>query len=176
MASPAVTVSPAGTVSVAPPLTPAPVGSGAPMDDVKVNGDGRIAGIDGMLNQIAAALAAQAIPRVRQELLPPILADREMQATIGRAAGEAVARKLRPYAVVGALALVTIAGVQVAKYRLKRAQADRAASLGAGPGADERRLNPGDEDDLTTRAAPRDATAASGRGPRAGAGSASTRR
>lgn len=66
----------------------APAGQASP--EAAVGPDGHVYGIDGMLDQVAGALARQA----RTELLPAIQADRELQETIGRAAGREVAKPL----------------------------------------------------------------------------------
>lgn len=122
MASQAVTIGPNGSVSVAPPFTPSPspATSGSPAADVQVGPDGRIVGVDGMLHQIAAALVTQAIPVIRQEILPVLQHDRQTQKQVGDAIGNAIGRQLKPFAVVGAGALTVIAVVQVCKYQLKK--------------------------------------------------------
>ena len=96
---------PAGQVATPPPPAAAP----SPPPPVAVGPDGRIAGIDGMLDQLAAAAARQA----RLELLPVLQADRETQRTIGRAAGRELAKPL--------WALALLAGGYVG-YRVWRAE------------------------------------------------------
>lgn len=100
-----VTVLPSG--ELAPSATPAPTPTATP------DPTGRIPGIDGMLDQVAAAVARQAAPLVRTEILPVLQADRELQRTVGAAAGQAAATKLWPWFAVGAAALVVIAAASV---------------------------------------------------------------
>jgi hypothetical protein len=101
---------PAGQAASAPAPSPPPV---------TVGPDGRIAGIDGMLAQIAGALVQQAAPVV----LPALQNDKALQQTVGDAAGKAAARVLRPWAILGALSLATLAatGVYVATRPARRA-------------------------------------------------------
>lgn len=79
--------------------------------------NGAITGVDGMLDQIAGALARQAAPVVRQEIMPLILDDADMQQRVGEAAGRALADEWRPMAwvVAGSFAVLAIsAGTAVA--------------------------------------------------------------
>lgn len=119
----AVTVLPSGEVTSTPPQRPASSGSpspsqgpASPVADVEIDESGRIAGVDGVLNQVAEALARQAGPMLRNEILPVLQRDRAMQRTIGAAAGAAIGRKLAPYAALSTLALVVIAGLKAKKY------------------------------------------------------------
>lgn len=80
-----------------------------------VDPTGRIIGVDGMLDQIAEALAKQARPILVEDVLPAIRNDRELQRQVGYGAGQALARPL--WFVGGALAV--LAGVAV--YRAVRA-------------------------------------------------------
>jgi hypothetical protein len=142
MPSHAVTIGPDGGVSVAPAFTPSPgpTSSGSPTADVQVGPDGRIVGVDGMLHQIAAALAIQAIPVIRQEILPVLQHDRQTQKQVGDAIGNAIGRQLKPYAVVGAGALTVIAVIQVCKYQLKKRLAQQGLD-GASQGRGAPQLN-----------------------------------
>lgn len=114
--------SPTPAVSPAPPIP----------SDVRIGPDGRIVGIDPILDQIAQAAARQAIPIIQQTLPPllrndvlPILQrDKELQRTIGEAAGRAAAREIKPWMILIGVSLGVIAGVQVAKYvRSRRSHA-----------------------------------------------------
>jgi hypothetical protein len=78
---------------------------------VGVDSTGRITGVDGMLDQIASALAGQ----VRTQLLPVVQQDRDLQRTIGAAAGQAAAQELKPWVVLGAGALAAIAVVGIVR-------------------------------------------------------------
>lgn len=93
---------PAGQTAVAASsnTTPAPAGIGP---------DGRIAGIDGMLDQIAGALVRQATPYVQSQILPALQSDRALQMTVGAAAGQAAAQTLRPWVILGTVSLAAIA-------------------------------------------------------------------
>lgn len=82
--------------------------------------NGRIHGVDGMLDQIAAALMRHAGPAVRRDVLPAIREDRELQARVGSVVGDAIAKELRPYLLIGAGALVVIAGVQLGLAHRRR--------------------------------------------------------
>ena len=115
-------LSPAG--QAAPPPAPAPVATpiqppttGAPPIDV--GPDGRIVGVDGMLDQIASALANQAGPMLARDVLPVLQRDTAMQATVGGAAGRELGRSLRGplYLIGGALAVLAA----VAVYRAVKA-------------------------------------------------------
>lgn len=56
--------------------------------------DGSISGVDGMLDQISASLARQIVPAIRDNVLPVIQHDRQLQTTVGRAAGVAIGQEL----------------------------------------------------------------------------------
>ena len=71
--------------------------------------DGRVLGVDGLLDQISGSVARQ----FRTELWPEIRNDRELQRTVGYAVGHGAGNALRPAATgaaaalgVGAIALV----------------------------------------------------------------------
>jgi hypothetical protein len=66
-----------------------------------VAADGRVLGVDGLLDQISGSVARQ----FREELWPEIRSDRELQRTVGYAVGHGAGRELRPAATVAAAAL-----------------------------------------------------------------------
>lgn len=110
---------PAGQPASPPAPPPAPE---AP--PVAIGSDGRLSGINGILDQIAEAAARQVVPIIQQtvppilrnDVLPILQRDKEMQKTIGTAAGIASAKELKPWVILIGLSLGVIAGVQVAKY------------------------------------------------------------
>lgn len=71
--------------------------------DLSVMPDGRISGIDGMLDQISGSLAKQVVPLLRTEILPILQNDLRLQATIGAAVGREVARPLWALVAIAAL-------------------------------------------------------------------------
>lgn len=73
------------------------------LPDIRYNPDGSIEGIDGLLDQIAAAVAQRFIPILRHELLPVLQEDRELQMRIGRGIGREIARPLWAMAIGGVL-------------------------------------------------------------------------
>lgn len=77
----------------------APVPAAPPSQDIRVGPDGRIYGIDGMLDQIAQALMRNA----RTEILPAIQQDPRLQATVGAAVGRQLAKPLWVMAGVAAV-------------------------------------------------------------------------
>lgn len=83
----------------ATPALPPPT----PRSSIQFDARGRLVGIDGVLDQISESLAKQAV-----HLLPLLQADKELQRTIGRAAGEAAARKLEPvlWIIAGTLGVI----------------------------------------------------------------------
>jgi len=85
---------------------------------VTMDAAGRLVGVDGVLNQVAGAVAAQAA----RVLLPPLQADRELQRTIGAAAGRAIYREARPVVWTVAGAILATCGVLI--YRAWRPAAD----------------------------------------------------
>ena len=88
-----------------PPPSPRPVD----LLSLGMGPDGRIAGLNGIMDQIAAAVVRQ----LRVQLLPSIVNDKELQRTVGEAAGIALADRLWPFAAVAAAALAAIAVAQV---------------------------------------------------------------
>jgi hypothetical protein len=71
--------------------------------------DGRLVGIDGILDQVGGALRRQVEPIVRDTVLPVLQRDVQLQRELGGAAGVALARELKPWVIVGAVALGLIA-------------------------------------------------------------------
>lgn len=74
--------------------------------------DGRVLGVEGLLDQISGSVVRQ----FRTEVWPEVKADRELQRTVGQAIGSGAGRALRPAATVtafavSALAVAGIAGV-----------------------------------------------------------------
>lgn len=76
-------------------VTPAPVAA-AEQARMALGADGRIAGLDGVLDQIGEALSRQVTPLVRDNVLPFIQRDKAMQREVGAAAGRAAANALKP--------------------------------------------------------------------------------
>jgi hypothetical protein len=94
---------PTAAQTPAPPPGAAPATPGsAASPDVYVDASGHVHGVDGVLNQIAAAVVAQATPVVRDQLMPILQNDRQLQATVGAAAGQAMAGPLWVVAAVAA--------------------------------------------------------------------------
>lgn len=97
-AAQAVAAAPANTSAT---VTPATTSSATPAasSNISVGANGYIHGIDGMLDQISGALLRQA----KTEILPTLQNDRELQMTVGRAAGKAMAKPLWVIAGVAAV-------------------------------------------------------------------------
>jgi len=95
---PSTTPSTTTTVNVPAPATP----------DIGFAPDGTMTGVDGLLNQIAAAIAREAGPLIRDVLLPEIRRDTALQDRIGGAAGRAAVQELKPvlWTVAGILGVV----------------------------------------------------------------------
>lgn len=128
------------------PLSPAPAPSPRPEDTIRIGPDGRIQGVDGMLDQIAQALARHAGPMLARDVLPIVQRDQALQMRVGQSAGAAMADRLRddaalqtrvgqaagtvmadsikPWVVAGASALVIVAAIQ--GYRLYTSTRTRA--------------------------------------------------
>jgi hypothetical protein len=99
-----------------PAPAPAPVGhtiatTSAP--DLRFGSDGRIVGLDAVLDQIVGAVGRQVTPLVRDVALPIIQRDKELQKTVGAAAGKALAQELKPFLWVGLGLLVIIAAGRI---------------------------------------------------------------
>ncbi len=99
-------VRPAG--APAPTATAGDITAPAPPD-----AGGRVEGIDGMLDQISAALAKQAGPMIARDLWPLFQADTAMQERMAAAAGEAAAAKLRPWIALAAGSIAVYVAVKV---------------------------------------------------------------
>ena len=120
------------------PLSPAPAPPPPPPpraeDNIRIGPDGRIQGVDGMLDQIAQALARHAGPMLARDVLPIVqrdqalqmrvgqsagtaMADRlqsdaALQMRVGQAAGTAISSEIKPWVIAGASALAIIAAIQ----------------------------------------------------------------
>ena len=100
----------------APP--PAPITPKNPQAaEIRVGPNGHIEGVDGMLDQICAALTKHAGPMLVRDVLPAVKADTGLQKNIGAAVGQTVASELSPWIAIGAGALGVLAIVQVLKWR-----------------------------------------------------------
>lgn len=91
--------------ATAPDATLAPV----PAATGDIDANGRLVGVDGILNQIGDALRRQVEPMLRDTILPIVQRDTALQVTIGHAAGGAIADELRPWIILGAGALALLA-------------------------------------------------------------------
>lgn len=96
------------TAEQAVPPKAAPAVS-APAPRIGVAPDGRVTGIDGMLDQVAAALMRQAQPIIESRILPALQRDKELQKTVGESIGEGTAKQLRPWVILGTLSLAALA-------------------------------------------------------------------
>lgn len=81
---------------------------GANADPIRLGDNGRVHGIDGMLDQVSSALARQAVPMLSR--------DAALQQNVGDAIGKAFAEEATPWIAVGASALAVIAVVLVARW------------------------------------------------------------
>lgn len=93
--------------------TPSPLSPPSPNPEIRVGDDGRIHGVDGMLDQIAGALMRHAGPMITRDVLPAVREDPALQTRVGQAVGQAVGQEIRPYFLVGAGALALIAAIQL---------------------------------------------------------------
>lgn len=81
------------TIGVRPAgQTSAPAQPGPPVD---VAPDGRITGVDGMLDQIAAAIGRQVTPMLTRDVLPLLQRDTALQRTVGQSLGQGLGHELR---------------------------------------------------------------------------------
>ncbi len=87
---------------------PAPTTTAA---DIQLGSDGRLSGIDGVLDQILSSIVRNARPLITDDILPVLQRDKELQREIGAAAGNAAAARIAPalWLIGGALALGAIA-------------------------------------------------------------------
>lgn len=76
------------------------------MSSIALRSNGSISGIDGMLDQVAGAVAKQ----VRTHILPVVQQDRELQRNLARGLGEGLGDKLSPAATVAAVGLLLLGG------------------------------------------------------------------
>ena len=93
--------------------------------DIRVGPNGRVEGVDGMLDQIAAALSRHAGPMLVRDVLPAVREDAALQARVGAAVGQAMASRLAPWIALGAGALGVLAFVQVVRWRQERREQPR---------------------------------------------------
>lgn len=72
--------------------------------------DGSVSGLNAV-DQVASAFMRQIVPAIKDGILPIIQRDKELQRTIGEAAGRGAVKALRPYLIVvaGAAAFVAYA-------------------------------------------------------------------
>ena len=91
--------------------------SGQADQRISLGPGGRIHGADGMLDQIAGAIAKHARPMLVADVIPAVQRDHAMQVRIGSAIGDAVAARYKPWIVLGVAALGTIAVVEILRWR-----------------------------------------------------------
>ena len=82
--------------------------------------NGYIHGVDGMLDQIAGALARHAGPMLVRDVLPAVREDARLQARVGAAVGQAVTKEIRPYLLIGAGALGILAALEIGRWYAAR--------------------------------------------------------
>lgn len=109
---------PVTAASLAPPAPPR-------AEDIRVGKDGRIHGVDGMLDQIAQALTRHAGPMLARDVLPIVQRDEALQARVGQAAGVAMADTLKPWVIAGAAALGVLAAIEAYRFYAQRKSARR---------------------------------------------------
>lgn len=85
---------------------------------IRVGEDGRIHGVDGMLDQIAGALAKHAGPMLVRDVIPVLKSDTVLQRNLATQVGKAAANELRPWMILGAVFSAVLVGVHL--YRLHR--------------------------------------------------------
>lgn len=109
-------------LSTTPFATPAPVPppTTPTSPEIRVDGNGQVQGIDGMLDQVARALMRNAGPVFRQDVLPALQEDTRMQTRIGQAVGSEIANRWRPWIIIGAGALGTLAVVEILRFFQER--------------------------------------------------------
>ena len=75
--------------------------------------NGRVAGIDGVLDQIAAAVMRQAQPLVKDTVLPAIKNDPELQKNLGQGIGRGLGQQISApiWIVAGALGILAVVAV-----------------------------------------------------------------
>lgn len=88
--------------------------------DIGIGPDGKMTGIEPILDQITKSVVDNAGPMIRNQLLPVLQADKAMQREVGRAIGHAIAKHLQLPAWIAAGALATIAAVMVKNAMEKR--------------------------------------------------------
>lgn len=85
---------------------PAPP-SGVQVGDI--GPDGRLVGVDGIIDQIGEGLRRQVEPMVRDMILPYVSRDTQLQARVGQAAGASIAHELKPWVILAAGSLAWLA-------------------------------------------------------------------
>jgi hypothetical protein len=70
---------------------------------IQLRADGSITGIDALLDQISGSLGRQIVPMLREQIVPILQNDRELQTAIGRAAGREIAKPLWGLALIGVI-------------------------------------------------------------------------
>ena len=86
-----------------------PVPSAPTAPQLPASTDGRVLGVDGLLDQISGSVARQ----FRAEVWPEVQRDVALQRTVGEAIGRGVGRELRPAARLAAGATVTVAALAI---------------------------------------------------------------
>jgi len=90
-----------------------------------IDANGRLVGVDGILDQVGDALRRQVEPMVRDTILPYVSRDQNLQLTIGHAAGDALARRLQPWVILAAGSLAVLAVASVVRARRSRSSRER---------------------------------------------------
>ncbi len=75
-------------------VRPAGQAPAQPAPSIDIAPDGRLSGVDGLLDQISAALMRQVGPIVTNDVLPALQQDRELQRILGEGIGRGVGQKL----------------------------------------------------------------------------------
>ena len=111
---------PVTAAPLAPPLRGELSHLGPAAEDIRVGKDGRIHGVDGMLDQIAQALTRHAGPMLARDVLPIVQRDEALHTRVGQAAGVAMADRLRPWVIAGASALALLAVIEGYRFYTQR--------------------------------------------------------
>lgn len=109
-----------GEINPSPPSPSAPPSPSVPpttQPDISIGPNGRINGVDGMLDQIAQALTRHAGPMLVRDVLPAVQRNRAMQDRVGHAAGAAMASSLKPWVVGGVVVLGALTVIEFLRYR-----------------------------------------------------------
>jgi hypothetical protein len=92
------------------------------LPEIELRSDGSIPGIDGLLDQVSHALGRRIIPMVREQIVPVLQQDRDLQMNIGKAIGRQLALPL--WVLVGGAAVY--AAVRIHRNREVRDKIDAA--------------------------------------------------